>query len=85
MYEKTFIMNEKEYLQIEIEVGAMDEDYTEIFLIPKNDETMIRAIEFKLYSGYSPQEILEEYPAVYYMCRMYDNRIERILEAITHD
>ena len=81
MDDKTYILKEKRFKQIEIEVDNMDEDKTVFFLVPEsNEEEYMLLLQKWLYAfRFSIKEILEEAKEreleLFYMCTMYDDRV----------
>ena len=79
---KIFIMKERRFLQIEIEVHHMDENCTEIFLVPEEEARKVKSdLEEMLWQmNYSIDEVMEEMVEkkqdIFYMCTMYNDRIE---------
>lgn len=72
-----YILNKKRYRQINIEVNGMDEDRTAIFLIPENSKFEYKIEELMCTYHFTENEVIEELPEVFYMCTLYDDRIER--------
>ena len=74
-----YIINGKRLTQINIEIECMDEDYTAVFLVPENesDECYHKLRSYILYDERDPSEAAHQIDDVYYMCSIYDDRIER--------
>lgn len=74
-----YILNGEKYRQIEIEVEEMDEDRTVLFLVPeKNYNEYCSKIEKLMWEyNFTEKEVVNEISNIYYMCSLYDNRIER--------
>ena len=81
MDDKIYILKEKRFKQIEIEVDNMDEDKTVFFLVPESsEEEYMLLLQKWLYAcRFSIKEILEEVKEkeleLFYMCTMYDDRV----------
>lgn len=79
--DKIFIMKERRFLQIEIEVEHMDANCNEVFLVPEEEaEKMESTLEEMLWQlNYSIEEVMEEMAEkkqdIFYMCTMYDDHI----------
>lgn len=79
---KIFVLNEKRYKQIEIEVGCMAQEKTVFFLIPEAEEIRYTSyLKDCLYGcHFTIEEILEDSKEnnmdLFYMCTMYDDRVE---------
>ncbi len=79
---KIFIMNETRFAQIEIEVQQMNEDKTVIFLVPEEKESKFISFleDLLLKYHYTTKEVMEVVKenniSVFYMCTMFDDRIE---------
>lgn len=79
---KIYILNEQRYKQIEIEVENMDELKTVFFLVPETEtekyilflEDCLCACNFTI--AETIEETKENNKNLFYMCTMYDNRIE---------
>lgn len=79
--DKIYIINEKRYKQIEIEVQQMDEDKTVVFCVEESKELeSVRIIQDLFFAcKFSVLEVMEELAemgfSVFYMCSIFDNRI----------
>lgn len=88
MGNKVYVMNDKRYKQIEIECSRMAQERTVFFLVPETEETKYKLyLEDLLYAGFTIAQILEdtkEYNMdLFYMCTMYDDRVESELQGIS--
>lgn len=81
MDDKIYILKERRFKQIEIEVDNMDEDKTVFFLVPESsEEEYMLLLQKWLYAcRFNIKEILEEVKEkeleLFYMCTMYDDRV----------
>ena len=87
MDNKVYIMNDKQYKQIEIECSRMAQERTVFFLVPEAEETKYKLyLEDILYADFTIEQILEDAKEngmnLFYMCTMYDDRVES--EIIRH-
>lgn len=86
MENKTYIMNEKRYKQIEIECDRMAQGKTVFFLVPEAEETRYTLyLEDCLYAcdftiAETMEDAKEKHMDLFYMCTMYDDGIENELQ-----
>ena len=82
MDNKIYILNEKRYKQIEIECSRMAQEKTVFFLVPEIEVTRYTSyLEDCLWScDFTIAQILEDAKEngmdLFYMCTMYDDRVE---------
>ena len=88
MDNKVYVMNDKRYKQIEIECSRMAQERTVFFLVPEAEETKYKLyLEDILYADFTIEQILEDAKEngmdLFYMCTMYDDRVESEIQGIS--